>query len=84
MAHLTKEYFIKNKDKQASWELACHLGTTMDKPLPKTCTEAMYHFLETGDLDYLPDNLDSILNVFTDGVGTDEERMDMLIHDKCK
>ena len=84
MALLTKEYFVKNKDKRASWELAWLLGTTMDKPLPKTRKEAMYHFLETGDLDYLPDNSDSILNVLTDGVGTEEERMDMLIPDKCK
>ena len=44
----------------------------------------MYHFLETGELDYLPDDLDSILNVLTDGLGTNQEGMAVWIPDKCK
>ncbi len=35
MALLMRDYFVWNKDKQASWEAA-----TIDKPFPKMCIDA--------------------------------------------
>ncbi len=83
MALLTKEFFINNKNKRGSWGLAYLLGTTEDKPLPKTRQEAMYHFLETGELDYLPNDSDTVLNVLTDGLD-DYDWMPLQIPDNCK
>ncbi len=83
MALLTRDYFILNKDKRSSWEAAWLVGTTMDKPLPKMCIDAISHYLETGSLDYLPDNSDSILNVLTDGLD-DLKEITLQIPHKCK
>ena len=55
----------------------------MDKPLPKTYIDAMCHYLETGSLDYLPDDSDIVLNVLTDGLG-DLKEITLQIPDKCK
>jgi len=45
--------------------------------------DAISHYLETGSLDYLPDNSDSILNVLTDGLG-DLKEITLQIPHKCK
>ena len=84
MATLTQDYFVKNKDKWSSWETTWLLGATTAKPLPKTCYEALYNYLETGELQYLPDDSDTILNVLTDGIRTDDDRVMLHIPDKCK
>ena len=83
MAQLNKDFFVNNKDKHGSWEVAWLLGTSVDPPLPKTCQEAMFSFLATGNLDYLPDDSDTILNALTNGLG-DLEPMNMCIPEKCK
>ncbi len=83
MALLTQDYFILNKDKRSSWEATWLIRTTTDKPLPKMRIDAISHYLETGSLDYLPDDSDSILNVLTDGLGNLKE-ITLQIPHKCK
>ena len=84
MATVTKDYFVKNKDKWSSRPAAWLLGATTDKPLPKTRHEALFNYLDTGELEYLPDDSDVILNALTDGLSTDNDRVTLCIPNKCK
>jgi len=67
MASLNADFFIKNKDKWGSWNIAWIMGSTPDQLLLKIQGDAVYGFLEIGSLNYLPKASDTVLNVLTDG-----------------
>ncbi|KAF8317520.1 uncharacterized protein EI90DRAFT_3133896 [Cantharellus anzutake] len=54
------------------------LGLAEEKPLPKSRREAVYHFIENGHLNYLPDDSDTVSNVLTDG-GNNASKMSVKI-----
>src|SRR5260370_21693620 len=83
MASLNTNFFVRNKDKKGFWNIAWIMGSTPDQPLPQTREQAIYHFLETGSLEYLPNSSHTVLNVLTDGHG-DFEDMAVRIPDKCE
>ncbi len=83
MASLNADFFIKNKDKWGSWNIAWIMGSTPDQPLLKTWEDAVFGFLETGSLDYLPRSSDMVLNVLTNG-REDFEDLPMRIPEKCE
>ena len=77
MVSLNADFFIKNKDKWGSWNVTWIMGSTPDQPL------AVFGFLETGSLNYLPRSSDMVLNVLTNG-HEDFEDLPMRIPEKCK
>ncbi|KAF8314324.1 uncharacterized protein EI90DRAFT_3136138 [Cantharellus anzutake] len=63
--------------------MAYLLGLAEEKPLPKSRREVVYHFIENGHLNYLPDDSDTVSNVLTDG-GDNASEMSVKIPKNCK